>query len=75
MNIEDMCSNKLIALTERNRLANRDIYDIHFILKKGFRINEALILEKTRKSLKEYGEYCIEFLQSIPKNHSVLDGL
>ncbi len=27
MNLEDMCSNKLIALTSRNSIANRDIFD------------------------------------------------
>lgn len=75
MNLEDMCANKLIALTQRNRLANRDIFDIHFILSNWFKINEKIILERTKKSLKEYTTECINFLQNLPKNHSILSWL
>lgn len=75
MNLEDMCANKLIALTQRNRLANRDIFDIHFILSNWFKINEKIILERTKKSLKEYTNECINFLQNLPKNHSILSWL
>lgn len=75
MNIEDMCANKFIALTDRNRLANRDIYDIHFILTKGLEVNTNLIYERTWKTMKQYVEYCINFLRSLPKDHSILEGL
>lgn len=75
MNIEDMCANKLIALTNRNRLANRDIFDIHFLLSKWIEVNEKLIIEKTGKSLHEYSKYCIDFLKNLSKSHSILDWL
>lgn len=75
MNLEDMCANKLIALTSRNAIANRDIYDIHFMLNKWFKFNENIIFEKTWKNLKEYWEYCIDFLKKLPKNYHVLDWL
>ena len=75
MNLEDMSANKLIALNTRNRLANRDIFDLHFILSNQFKVNEKLILEKTWKNLHEYVEQCIQFLQNLPKNHSILDWL
>lgn len=75
MNLEDMFANKLIALTTRNRLANRDIFDIHFMLSNSFKINEKLILKETWKNLQEYAKYCIDFLQKLPKNHSILDWL
>lgn len=75
MNLEDMCSNKLIALTERNRLANRDIYDIHFMLSHWFKFNKDLIKEKTWKTAEEYSKYCIDFLSKLPKNYSILDWL
>ena len=75
MNLEDMCTNKLVALTGRNRLANRDIYDIHFMLTKWFKINEKLLFEKTWQTLCEYAKYCINFLKKLPKNHSILDWL
>lgn len=70
-----MCANKLIALTSRNKLANRDIFDIHFILSNSMKINEKLILEKTWKSLSGYASECILFLQNLPKNHSILEWL
>ena len=75
MNIEDMCANKLLALTSRNKIANRDIFDIHFILSHSMKINEKFIIEKTWKSLSEYASECIVFLQNLPKNHSILEGL
>jgi predicted nucleotidyltransferase component of viral defense system len=40
-----LCANKLVALTERH--TNRDIYDVHFFLKKGFPVNEEVIQERT----------------------------
>lgn len=75
MNLEDMCANKFIALTSRNRLANRDIFDIHFILTNSLKINEKIIFEKTWKNLWEYAKYCIDFLEKLPKNHSILEWL
>jgi len=47
MDLESMTANKLIALTNRNALANRDLYDIDFIFKNNFLINEEIIKEKT----------------------------
>lgn len=75
MNLEDMCANKLIALTSRNRLANRDIYDIYFILKNWFTINENIIKKLSWKNLGEYAKDCILFLENLPKNHSILEWL
>lgn len=75
MDLEDMCANKLLALTSRNKLANRDIFDIHFILNNSMKINEKIIQEKTWKSLSEYASECILFLQNLPKNHSILEWL
>lgn len=75
MDLEDMCTNKLIALTSRNKLANRDIFDIHFILSNSMKINEKIILEKTWKSLSKYAWECILFLQNLSKNHSILEWL
>jgi predicted nucleotidyltransferase component of viral defense system len=40
-------ANKLVALTDRKSLANRDIYDIYFFFKNSFDINEDLIFERT----------------------------
>lgn len=68
-------ANKLVALTDRKKLANRDIYDVYFFFKNGFEINEDIILERTGKTLKEYIEYMIVYLKKLPKNYKILDWL
>jgi len=67
MNPDCLFSNKLVALTQRNRIASRDLYDIHFFFKQGFSINEELIKERTGKSLSAYLK---EILIFIPKHFS-----
>lgn len=47
-------ANKLVALIERKRTVSRDLYDINFFFRKGFPINDDLILERTGKNIKEY---------------------
>ena len=56
-------ANKMVALTDRKRIANRDIYDVYFFFKNWFEINEDLILERTGKSKKEYLLFMINFLK------------
>lgn len=62
-------ANKLVALTDRNKVANRDFYDIYFFLKNWFDINESVILERTWKSLKQYLEYLMEFIWNTNTNN------
>lgn len=40
-------ANKLIALTDRKSIANRDIFDIYFLFTQNFPINEKIIEERT----------------------------
>lgn len=68
-------ANKLVALTDRNNIANRDIYDIYFFFKNGFDINEAVIFERTGKDLKEYFSDILQFLKKLPKNYKILEWL
>lgn len=68
-------ANKLVTLTDRKNLANRDIYDVYFFFKNGFEINEDIILERTGKTLKEYLEYMIIYLNKLPKNYKILEWL
>lgn len=68
-------ANKLVALTDRKKIANRDIYDIWFFFKNNWPLNEQLIKERTGKSLNEYLEDVINFLAKLKKNHKILDGL
>ena len=40
-------ANKLVALTDRKIMVNRDLYDICFFYKNNFPINEKIITERT----------------------------
>ena len=70
-----MFAHKLCAITDRTKLQNRDLYDTYFMLRQGFEIKEEIIILRTKKSLRVYLEYLLEF---IPKNVAsihILDGL
>jgi len=75
MEREDMCANKFLALLERNKIANRDIYDIHFILSQNFKINKELIEQKSGMSFKEYIRKMVVFLEWLWPKYNILDWL
>ncbi|MDD3144494.1 MAG: nucleotidyl transferase AbiEii/AbiGii toxin family protein [Candidatus Gracilibacteria bacterium] len=75
LDIDYICANKFIALTNRSKLANRDIYDIHFILKNNLEINKKYIEDKTGKSFNDFIRYTINFLENLGNNYNILDGL
>lgn len=59
-------SNKLVALVDRydqhNAIAGRDLYDIHYFLKNGFDLNDALIHERRGVDAKTYMNQLTEFI-------------
>lgn len=75
MTLESMTANKLVALTNRTTLANRDLYDIDFIFRNNFSVDEAVIKAKTWLSLKEYYTQCADFIRTLEKGHNILDWL
>jgi predicted nucleotidyltransferase component of viral defense system len=75
LDIEYICANKFIALTARDKLANRDIYDIHFILKNNMQINKEYIEIKTWITFKDYINKMIQFLEKLWSKHNILDWL
>ena len=68
-------ANKLVAVTNRKQIVNRDLYDIYFFFKNMFPINEGVILERTGKSLKQYLVYLLKFLETNISKKSLLEGL
>ncbi len=68
-------ANKLVAVTNRKHIVNRDLYDVYFFFKNMFPINEAVILERTGKNLQEYLSYLLEFLQKNISKKNLLEGL
>lgn len=59
---EDMFAHKLVAMRERLGDANRDIYDVWFMLKNGWPVNEDIVRLRTNKSLIEHAQDCISAL-------------
>lgn len=65
MDKSSIFANKLVALTDRKIMVNRDLYDIWFFYKNNFPINEQIILERTWKTYKEYLEFLLDFISKI----------
>jgi predicted nucleotidyltransferase component of viral defense system len=72
-----MAANKLVALSERNRLANRDVFDVHWFLSNvnEWDVDEDIIKNKTGKSLVEYFEYLTDFVEKKVPETNILQGL
>jgi len=75
MDRADMCANKFLALLGRNKLANRDIYDVHFIIEQGFEINKERIEQQTGMNFRQYIEKMIIFLEWLGTKYNIPDGL
>jgi predicted nucleotidyltransferase component of viral defense system len=74
MKRKDMFAHKLVAMTERGKTANRDIFDIHFFLKNNWEINREIVEKRTEMKFSDYLEKCIEFMENMP-NRGILSGL
>lgn len=73
---EYMFAHKLCAITDREKLQNRDLYDSWFMFeKKGWEPNEEIIRIRTGKSSKEYFKELVSFIKKNTKNRKILDGL
>lgn len=72
---ENMFAHKLVALTERKKIANRDLYDIEWMFKKMWDINESIIKDRTGKNLVEYLKVCIKYIEENVSGKDILDGL
>lgn len=71
----DSFATKLLACTTRNRLANRDFYDVYFYLKKGVYPNEKIIKKIAGCDLIAYLEYLIKFIEKNLNNKTILHGI
>jgi predicted nucleotidyltransferase component of viral defense system len=68
-------TNKLVALTDRRTPVARDLYDVWYFLKMGFRANPDLINERTGKSTVEFLRMTTEFIKKTFTPRNVLQGL
>jgi len=76
LSIKDMIAHKLVAVVERRSVANRDLFDIHYLLSSQYagEINNEIIKWRTGKEPKEFYIFLLEFVDKINSN-SVLAGL
>jgi len=70
---EDMSAHKLVAMLERYRTANRDVYDVWYFLKNHWPINKDIVEARTRMSFTSYLEKCIKFVESLSERN-ILSG-
>lgn len=69
-----MFANKLAALTLRNQTAMRDLFDIHYFAKNHWDINAEAIAKRTDKTVKDYLNDCVSFIEKI-KDNQIMTGL
>lgn len=76
MDIRDMIAHKMIALSERKTIANRDLFDAHFFLSSEYagEINYDIIRERLGKEPKEFYVHLLNFVSKI-RQDGVLGGL
>jgi predicted nucleotidyltransferase component of viral defense system len=67
-------ASKLMALSERNETATRDIYDIYFFGKESWDINRAVLELRSGKKTIDYLLGCIKIVEGMKENQ-ILGGL
>lgn len=65
MDQEDLFTNKLIALLGRNKITNRDIFDVRFFLQWWVKLNKKLLESKLVNTDKTYQSYIVQVKQFI----------
>jgi len=71
---EDMFAHKLVAVLERTKTANRDIYDLWHFLTTYWPVNDKIVEARTKTSLKEHLGKCISFVESL-SDRNILSGM
>ena len=74
MTKEDMFAHKLVAVLERKKTANRDVYDIWHFMKNLWPINKEIVEKRTGMNFKDYMNKCIEFIESL-SDRNILSGM
>jgi len=71
---EDMFAHKLVAVLERAKTANRDIYDIWHFLKNRWPVNREIVEMRTKTSFKDHIAKCVAFIESL-SDRNILSGM
>ena len=71
---QDMAAHKLVAMYERMGKANRDIYDVCFMLSAAWPVNAIIITNRTGMTYSDFLQACINKLENLDHT-SLLTGL
>lgn len=71
---EDMFAHKLVAMLERKKTANRDVYDVWHFLKNHWPVNKQIVEKRTRISFKDYLRKCLALVESLT-DRNILAGM
>jgi predicted nucleotidyltransferase component of viral defense system len=71
---EDMFAHKMVAVLERTKTANRDVYDIWYFLKNRWPINKEIVEKRTGINFKDHLKKCIAFVESL-SDRNILSGM
>ena len=74
MKIADMFANKLIALLNRNKLTNRDIFDCWFFMENRTPVNKNIVEHRMKMPFSDYMQNCIDALNNLPYKN-LLNGI
>ena len=70
-----MLAHKLCAVLDRKKLQNRDLYDVWWMLSRGYVAKERIVVERMGVQLGEYWGKLLELVRSLPENYDILSGL
>ena len=70
----DMFAHKLVAVLERKKTANRDVYDLWYFLKNRWPINKEIVENRTGMNFIDHLEKCISFVESL-SDRNILSGM
>lgn len=71
---EDMFAHKLVAMLERKKTANRDVYDVWHFLKNRWPENKQIVEKRTGMSFKDYLRKCLAFVENL-NDRNILVGM
>jgi len=71
---EDMFAHKLVAVLERAKTANRDIYDIWHFLKNRWPVNREIVEKRGKTSFRDHLAKCVTFVESL-SDRNILSGM
>jgi len=71
---EDMFAHKLVAMLERTKTANRDVFDVWHFLKNRRPINTKIVEKRTKMEFRDYLKKCVKFVE-LMSDRGILAGM